>query len=65
MEYVFKCKSCNNEFSISGKYEVLVGIKPECPECKSTDVAKKLFATPSIFKGDGFYSTGGRKETSE
>jgi putative FmdB family regulatory protein len=65
MEYEFKCKQCGKEFSVSGRFESLIGLRPECPECKSANVVKKLFATPSIFKGDGFYSTNGRKETEE
>jgi putative FmdB family regulatory protein len=65
MEYVFKCKTCDNEFTVSGRFEALIGIRPECPNCKSSNVIKKLFSTPSIFKGDGFYSTRNRKESSE
>ena len=41
--YEYKCSGCGNEF------ETLVrsGNVPECPTCKSTDLAKKLsvFAT--------------------
>jgi putative FmdB family regulatory protein len=65
VEYIYQCKECGKEFSVVGRFETLVGLKPECPECKSSNVVKKLFATPSIFKGDGFYSTKDRKETSE
>jgi putative FmdB family regulatory protein len=65
MEYVYQCKSCGKEFSVSGRFESLIGLRPECPECKSSNVVKKISASSFILKGNDFYSTKDRKETSE
>jgi putative FmdB family regulatory protein len=51
--YEYACRTCGNEF------ETLVrsGVAPDCPSCRSTDLAKKLsvFATaqsaPDAFAG--------------
>ncbi|GIU69744.1 MAG: hypothetical protein KatS3mg002_0980 [Candidatus Woesearchaeota archaeon] len=52
-EYVFKCKDCNQKFSIFLKMaETIDYIR--CPHCKSTNVVKKYFPTPIHFKGGGF-----------
>jgi putative FmdB family regulatory protein len=41
--YEFKCKNCDHDFEvIQGKDEK----DPECPECKSTNVARQI---PSAF----------------
>jgi putative FmdB family regulatory protein len=65
MEYVYQCKNCGKEFSISGRFESLVGLRPECPECKSANVVKKISASSFILKGKDFYSTSNRKEVEE
>jgi putative FmdB family regulatory protein len=65
LEYVYICKDCNKEFTISGSFATLSSIEATCPDCKSKNVRKKFFATSSILNGDGFYRTDNRKPTYE
>ena len=51
----FECSSCKCNF------EKLINsnIKPECPQCGSTEGVTKLLSKPSGFKfnGNGYYCT--------
>jgi putative FmdB family regulatory protein len=62
MEYVYVCKKCEKEFSMVGSMITLNSIIPECPDCKSKDVTKKIFAPDAVYKGKGFYKTDNRAE---
>lgn len=55
--YEYICKECNAEFEMSGTFEMLLVHKPECPECKSKKVKKKISLPNIIYKGKGFYNT--------
>ncbi len=57
MEYEYCCKDCGENFSVSGRFDMLVSLRPECPKCKGANVVKKISAKGFILKGDGFYST--------
>lgn len=56
--YVYFCNEC-------GELEIVSKItdKPltTCPECGSIDFKKKFSAVGVHFKGNGFYSTDGKK----
>jgi putative FmdB family regulatory protein len=56
-KYEYRCKKCLTKFEMSGTFEVMLAIKPLCPNCRSENVSK-LISVPSIhFKGNGFYKT--------
>ena len=58
--YEFVCQECTTVFSISGKYEAVIG-RHTCPNCGSDDVQRKYSGVPSIFKSKGFYKTDNKK----
>lgn len=62
MEYVYICSKCSKEFSMVGSMATLNRLVPECPDCKSKEVKKKIFAPGAVFKGKGFYTTDNREE---
>ena len=58
-EYDYRCKKCKTEFTIvKGMLEI---ITVNCPNCKSTDLERIFSKTAVVYKGDGFYTTDGRK----
>jgi putative FmdB family regulatory protein len=63
MEYDFVCKDCGKGFSVNGRFESLIGLRPECPECKSSNCVKRISSIKTIYKGDGFYTTDNRKKS--
>ena len=55
--YEYVCKKCKSYFCVSGTFETLFGLIPQCPNCKSKQT-KKIISLPNvIYKGKGFYRT--------
>lgn len=55
--YEYKCEDCQTKFEVGGTFEVLLSLKPHCPNCNGNKV-KKLISIPFVhFLGHGFYST--------
>jgi len=54
-EYV--CRECGCVFSMFGTFEMFSSLSPVCPNCKSSNIRKKIFAPAIVFKGKGFYKT--------
>lgn len=55
--YEYKCEKCEKVFDVSGTYEALMLLKPQCPDCKSKKVKKLIGKVNFILKGEGFYKT--------
>lgn len=55
--YEYVCSECNKIFEVSGTFEALVHFKPQCPDCMSKNVKKKISSVFFILKGKGFYKT--------
>lgn len=57
--YEYKCSWCNTSFEEFRKVDDRNNL-PFCPYCDRIDeVTRVIQATPTHFKGSGFYSTGG------
>ena len=53
--YDYRCKDCENEFSISKELDD--NTLPTCPSCQSPNTQKIIKSAPIVvFKGSGFYS---------
>jgi putative FmdB family regulatory protein len=55
--YEYECQKCKTKFEMSGTFEMLISLKPQCPNCKGNKV-KKLISIPFVhYNGKGFYNT--------
>lgn len=61
-KYEYKCNKCLTKFEMSGTFEVMLTIKPNCPSCKSNNISK-LISNPFVhFKGNGFYKNDSKED---
>ena len=57
--YEYACSDCKISFDCHREVEERNNL-PNCPDCGKIDAVRKVInATPTHFKGSGFYSTGG------
>ena len=55
--YEYVCNKCKSRFAVSGTFETLFGLKPQCPACKGKNTQKLISLPNVIYKGKGFYKT--------
>lgn len=54
--YEFECANCDANVRFDKEFKINEPHELECPVCQG-DMRKVYQATPTIFKGSGFYST--------
>lgn len=59
--YEYRCQSCNHQYEKHEGFDAPA--KQPCPNC-GEEAKRMLFAPPIVFKGNGFYITDSRKNTS-
>ena len=52
--YEYRCPECGHEFEKMQKVDAPV---PECPDCESSEVEKKVSLSSFQLTGSGFYAT--------